>query len=52
MNMYDSQSELVSDKIRFDIVMNQTSMPLQDGLVITSISIFCINLQYLLPKTF
>ena len=30
MNTYDSQSELVSDKIRLDNVMNQASMPLQE----------------------
>ena len=30
MNTYDSQAELVSDKIRLDNVMNQASMPLQE----------------------
>ena len=30
MNTYDSQSELVSDKIRLDNIMNQASMPLQE----------------------
>ena len=30
MNTYDRQSELVSDKIRLDNVMNQASMPLQE----------------------
>ena len=30
MNTYDHQSELVSDKIRLDNVMNQASMPLQE----------------------
>ena len=30
MNTYDSQSELVSDKICLDNVMNQASMPLQE----------------------
>ena len=30
MNTYDSQADLVSDKIRLDNVMNQASMPLQD----------------------
>ena len=30
MNTYDFQSELVSDKIRLDNVMNQASMPLQE----------------------
>ena len=29
MNTYDSQADLVSDKIRLDNVMNQASMPLQ-----------------------
>ena len=30
MNTYDSQADLVSDKIRLDNVMNQASMPLQE----------------------
>ena len=30
MNTYDLQSELLSDKIRLDSVMNQASMPLQE----------------------
>ena len=30
INTYDSQAELVSDKIRLDNVMNQASMPLQE----------------------
>ena len=30
MNMYDSQAELVSDKIRLDNVLNQALMPLQE----------------------
>ena len=30
MNTYDSQAELVSDKIRLDNVMNRASMPLQE----------------------
>ena len=30
MNTYDHQSELISDKIRLDNVMNQASMPLQE----------------------
>ena len=45
MNTYDHQSELVSDKIRLDNVMNQASMPLQEWVsnneYCTSIS--CIN---------
>ena len=30
MNTYDSQAELVTDKVRLDNVMNQASMPLQE----------------------
>ena len=30
MNTYDSQAELVSDRIRLDNVMNQASIPLQE----------------------
>ena len=30
MNTYDSQADLVSDKIRLDNIMNQASMPLQE----------------------
>ena len=30
MNTYDSQADLVSDKICLDNVMNQASMPLQE----------------------
>ena len=30
MNAYDSQADLVSDKLRLDNVMNQASMPLQE----------------------
>ena len=32
MNTYDSQEELVTDKVTLDNVMNQASMPLQEGV--------------------
>ena len=44
MNTYDSQAELVTDKVRLDNVMNQASMPLQEWVSNNEHTLtFCIN---------
>ena len=49
MNTYDSQAELVSDKIRLDNIMNQASMPLQEW--VSNNEYFNLLYQLAVPDT-